>query len=277
VATLSSGSVTITLPNANGAGNVPPIGTHYLSFAYSGDSNFVCSVTGQASTATCPSTGLVPLALVVDNADFTMTDTVTSPINIVPGNVPNGNGLPSLPNQSTSNAQSTIVTIGGFNSFAGNVNLSCVTSAPTYLSCFIGQLIVVNNGVQSSGTVAMTTSNDSGVAVVFSAQTPATLPLGFNTTAQLRTTATRTVLAFLPLGILAFCVRRRRRLSKALWMLIAVAMVSVGMSGCGGNLVDFYTPVPVGAQSVVITGAYTNTTTPSLSVTRTLTVPLSII
>jgi hypothetical protein len=119
--------------------------------------------------------------------------------------------------------------------------------------------------------------NPPNQAVVFSVQTPAELPLGFNTTAQLRTTATRTVLAFLPFGVLAFCVRRRRRLSKALWMLIAVAMVSVGMSGCGGNMVDFYTPIPTGAQSVVISGAYTNTTTPSLSVTRTLTIPINII
>jgi len=27
-------------------------------------------------------------------------------------------------------------------------------------------------------------------------------------------------------------------------MLIAIAAVSVGMSGCGGNSVDFYTPIP---------------------------------
>jgi sugar lactone lactonase YvrE len=278
VVTLSSASATITLPNANGT-SAPPLGTHYLSFAYSGDSNFVCSVIGQAATTSpaCPSTGLVPYALVVDNADFTMTDTVTTPISVQPGNVPNQNGLPSEPGQSTSNAQSTIVTIGGINSFTGNINLSCATSAPTYLTCFIGQLTVINGGVQTSTTVAMTTSNDSGLAVVFSAQTPAQEPLGFNTTAQLRTTATRTVLAFLPFGVLAFCVRRRRRLSKALWMLIAVAMVSVGMSGCGGNYVDFYTPIPTGAQSVVITGSYTNTTTPSLSVSRTLTVPINII
>jgi len=277
VLTLSSGAATFTIPNANGAGNVPPLGTHYLSFAYSGDTNFICTVIGQQATASCPSTALVPYVLVVDNMDFTMTDTLTSPLNVSPGIVPSQNGLPALPNQSSSNAESTIVTIGGFNSFVGNIVLTCASSAPTYLSCFIGQLQVVNNGVQTSNTVTMAVSNDTGLAVVFSAQTPAQLPIGFNTTAQLRTTATRTVLAFLPFGILAFCVRRRRRLSKALWMLIAIAMVSVGMSGCGGNLVDFYTPVPLGPQSVVITGAYTNTTTPSLSVTRTLTIPINII
>jgi len=278
VVTLLSGSGTFTIPNPNGAA-APPLGTHYLSFVYSGDSNFVCSVIGQAATTSpaCPSTGLVPNALVVDNVDFTMTDTITSPIPVDPGVVPSSSGLAAAPGQNSSYTQSTIVTIGGINSFAGNINLTCATSAPTYISCFIGQLSVINGGVQTSSTVTMPGPNPPNQAVVFSVQTPAELPLGFNTTAQLRTTATRTVLAFLPFGVLAFCVRRRRRLSKALWMLIAVAMVSVGMSGCGGNMVDFYTPIPTGAQSVVISGAYTNTTTPSLSVTRTLTIPINII
>ena len=86
-------------------------------------------------------------------------------------------------------------------------------------------------------------------------------------------------MAFLPFGVLAFCLRRRRRLSKALWMLIAIAAVSVGMSGCGGNSVDFYTPIPTGPQTVTVTASYTYVsyhTHTNLSVTRSFVVPITI-
>ena len=52
----------------------------------------------------------------------------------------------------------------------------------------------------------------------------------------------------LPLGVFALCVRRRRKLSNALWILIAVALVGVGMVGCADNSVHFYTPIPAGPQ-----------------------------
>jgi ABC-type Mn2+/Zn2+ transport system permease subunit len=86
------------------------------------------------------------------------------------------------------------------------------------------------------------------------------------------------VLAFLPFGILAFCVRRRRRLSKALWMLIAIAAVSAGMSGCGGNQVDFYTAVPTGPQTVTVTAAYTYVSTAPTepAVSRSYVMPINI-
>src|SRR5208337_2328186 len=104
----------------------PPIGTHYLSFAYSGDpapavsgasdgkGDFACSVVGQLATTSpsCPTTSPIPFALIVDNPDFTLTST-TGPISVVPGTVPSGNGLPSAPNQSGSNPQSAIISIGG--------------------------------------------------------------------------------------------------------------------------------------------------------------------
>ena len=266
VVNLVSGAGTFVVPNANGTG-VPPTGIHYLSFAYSGDSNFVCTVVGQAATSTCPTTATTPYSLVVDSADFVLT-TTTGPISVLPGTVPSGNGLPALPNQNSGNPQSTIVTIGEIESFAGNLYLSCTTANPVtgtaalpWLSCFVGQLIVVNNAIQTTTTVTMPGGSTQGVAVVFSVQTPATLPLGYNSAPQLRATATRIVYAFLPLGVLAFCVRRRRRLSKALWMLIAIAAVSAGMSGCGGNTVDFYTPVPTGPQFVYVTACTSTSAT----------------
>jgi hypothetical protein len=46
----------------------------------------------------------------------------------------------------------------------------------------------------------------------------------------------------------------RRRSIKALWTLLAVTALSAGITGCGGgNLVDFYTPVPQGLQYVTVT------------------------
>jgi hypothetical protein len=278
----SAGAGTFTLP----ATEATTTGTHYLSFVYSGDAgsngdgkgDFACSVAGQLATTSpsCPTTNPIPFALIVDNPDFTLTST-TGPISVVPGTVPSGNGLPSAPNQSSANPQSAILSIGGVLGFTGTVNLSnCVTQHPSYVSCFVGQLIVVNGATQP--VPYATVVNGSTVAVVFDVSTPATLPLGFNTTAQLRTTATRTVLAFLPFGVLAFCVRRRRRLSKALWMLIAIAAVSVGMSGCGGNSVDFYTPIPTGPQTVTVNASYTyvSSVPTQPSVTRSFVVPITI-
>ena len=161
----SAGAGTFTLPNVaingiGGSGSAPAIGTHYLSFAYSGDpapavtgasdgkGDFACSVVGQLATASCPTTSPIPFALIVDNPDFTLTST-TGPISVAPGTVPSGNGLPTAPNQSSANPQSAIISIGGILVFSGTVNLgNCVTQHPSYVSCFVGQLIVVNGATQ---------------------------------------------------------------------------------------------------------------------------------
>jgi hypothetical protein len=258
-------------------------GTHYFSFVYSGDAgsngdtkaDFACSVLGQTATASCPTTGTLPTTLIVDNPDFTLTST-TGPISILPGVVPSGNGLPTLPNQNSAATESAVLTINGILSFGGTINLSCATQHPTYVFCAVQQFVVVNGVVTEVQTATVSTTTTT-VPFVLSVWTPTTLPLGFNTS-QLRTSATRTVLAFLPFGVLAFCVRRRRRLSKALWMLIAIAAVSAGMSGCGGNQVDFYTPIPTGAQTVTVTASYTAVSSAPLqpTVSRSYVVPINI-
>jgi hypothetical protein len=136
----------------------------------------------------------------------------------------------------------------------------------------------VVNGVTTLTPYSVVTVAAPTAAVSFDASTPLTLPIGyFGTSSLLRTTATRTVLAFLPFGVLAFCLRRRRRLSKALWMLIAIAAVGTVMSGCGGGTkVQFYTPVPTGPQSVTVTAAYTSITPGQPTATRTFVVPIVI-
>ena len=64
-------------------------------------------------------------------------------------------------------------------------------------------------------------------------------------------------------------------MSKLLWMLIGVAAIGAGMQGCGGNQVNFYTPVPTGPQNVTVTGTFTGGgTTPAES--RSLIVPINI-
>jgi hypothetical protein len=101
------------------------------------------------------------------------------------------------------------------------------------------------------------------------------LPLGFKTS-QVQMSATKTVLAFVPFGVLAFCVRRRRRLSNALWMLIGIVAIGAGMTGCGGNQVAFYTPIPTGPQSVTVTASYPGNGTNQPAETRQFIVPIAI-
>jgi hypothetical protein len=280
-----AGGGTFTLP----ATEATTIGTHYLSFAYSGDpvpavaggsdgkGDFACSVIGQTATASCATTSAIPFALIVDNPDFTLTST-TGPVSILPGVVPSGNGLPAAPNQNTAATESAVLTINGVLSFAGTLNLSCATQHPTYVFCAVQQFLPNGTEVQNVTVPCVAPAcptSSSTVPFVLSVWTPVTLPLGFNTS-QLRTSATRTVLAFLPFGVLAFCVRRRRRLSKALWMLIAIAAVSAGMSGCGGNQVDFYTAIPTGPQTVTVTASYTSIGPSIPTETRSFVVPILI-
>jgi sugar lactone lactonase YvrE len=274
-------------PYYTSTGTIIP-GTHYFSFLYSGDAgsngdtlgDFACSVVGQAATQlpsslgatqTCPSTGSIPWALVVDNPDFTLSANV-SPMIVTPGAVPSGYGIGGVAGSGT---QTILLYLGGINTFVGTVNLTCSPSV-SYVSCFAGQVTVVN-GVTTLSPYSVITLSSPTAALTFDVSTPLTLPIGyFGTTSMLRTTATKTVLAFLPLGLLAFCVRRRRRLSKALWMLIAIAAVGTVMSGCGSNNVQFYTPVPTGPQSVIITATYTSITPNQPTTTRTFVVPIVI-
>jgi hypothetical protein len=251
-----------TLPWCAVGATCPAPGTHYLSFAYSGDagtngdakSDFACSVLGAPATAAtstspaCPTGGTVPNALIADYPDFNLTAQIGL-LSVIPGDSPSGNGLPALPDPNSS--QSAIIQINSVLKFATNVNLSCATQNPTWVFCSM------------TPTVQAVPSN-STVACVLGVSTPYSLPLGFSFgTAELRTSATRTVMAFLPFGVLVFCVRRRRQLSKALWVLIAVAAITVGVSGCGGNQADFYTPIPSGPQTVTVTASFIgNTTTP---------------
>jgi sugar lactone lactonase YvrE len=108
--------------------------------------------------------------------------------------------------------------------------------------------------IQCSMTPPAVTLTSGGTSTsVLSVFTPVNEPLGYKYFGSVRMPGAGTVLAFLPLGVLAFCLRRRRRLSKALWMLLAIAAVTAGMSGCGGNLVDFYAPIPQGPQYVLVT------------------------
>jgi hypothetical protein len=190
---------------------------------------------------------------------------------VTPGAVPSGYGIGGVGGGGT---QTALLYLGGINTFVGTVNLTCTPSV-SYATCFAGQVSVVN-GVTTLSPYAVVTLALPTAAVTFDAATPLTLPIGYFGTNQLRTTATRTVLAFLPLGLLAFCVRRRRRLSKALWMLIAIVAVGTVMSGCGGTNVQFYSPVPTGPQSVTVTATYNSITLGQPTTTRTFVVPIVI-
>jgi hypothetical protein len=205
--------------------------------------------------------------LTVDTVDFTLSST-SGTIIVVPGVVPSGNGLLAAPNQSSAAPETAVLFVNAVLGFTGSINVSCQTQNP-YVTCFMTPTSVcfvatANASCSNTATTA---------AVVVAVETPATLPLGysFGNTAELRTSATRTVLAFLPFGVLAFCVRRRRRLSKALWMLMVITAVSVGMTGCGGNQIAFYTPIPTGPQTVTVTATY-----PATGVARSYTLPINI-
>jgi hypothetical protein len=249
-------------------------GIHQYSFTYNGDPNFqTATIALPATAAACTPSSPAANCLVVDGPDFTLTSN-TGPIQINPGTAPSGNGLLAAPNQSNTYPQTAVLFVNGILSYAGQVNLFCAPQNPSYVSCFMTPASVT---VAASGT-------GTTAAAVIGISTPATEPLGFNfgtTTAQLRTTATRTVLAFLPFGALAFCLRRRRRLSKALWMLMLVCAVSAGMTGCGGNQVAFYSPIPTGPQTVTVTACTASTLSACQAsnftgLSRTFVVPINI-
>jgi hypothetical protein len=253
-------------------------GVHQYSFAYSGDANFQTAVVAPSPTApACIPSAISANCLIVDNPDFTLTSP-TGPIAINPGTPPSGNGLLIVPNQNAAFPETAVLFVNKVNGFVGNVSLFCQTQNPSYVSCFMTPQSVC---FAATSTTACTNTGTTA-ATVLAVQTPATLPLGFKFTSELRTSASRTALAFLPLGFLAFCVRRRRRLSKALWMLIAICAVSAGMSGCGGNQVAFYTPVPTGPQTVTVTACVGGsslaacTASGTTAITRSFVVPINI-
>ena len=265
VVSLSAGTVTFTPsgPTITGS-NGPQTGMHQYSFVYSGDGNFLPSMVAPSLTsAACSPTAITSNCLLIDTPDFTVSST-TGVVNIIPGVTPSGDGLPSAPNQNTAAPETAIINISGVLGFAGTISVTCTTQNPSYVSCSMTppQVTLTASG---SGT---------STASILSVSTPATLPLGFFNSAQVRTSASRTALAILPFGVLAFCVRRRRRLSKALWVLIAAAVIGAGMQGCGGNQVSFYTPVPTGPQTVTVTGTFTPAS--GTATVRTFVVPISI-
>lgn len=255
VVTLTQSTVSLTAGVASYVPTNTTAGIHQYSFAYSGDSNFqTTAVVPSATAAACIPSAITVNCLVVDTPDFTLTSN-TGPVVIIPGVVPSGNGLPAAPNQSTAAPETAVLFVNAVLGFTGTVSLSCQPQSPSYVSCFMTPTSVCFATTSSAACTNTATS----AATVVAISTPATLPLGFKTS-EVRSSTARTVLAFLPFGVLAFCVRRRRRLSKALWTLIAVIAVGAVMSGCGGNQVDFYTPIPTGAQTVTVTATYQGVT-----------------
>lgn len=227
--TLTAGSASYTLTS-----QTP--GIHSYTVTYSGDANF------QGGSSSAPAT------VEVDSADFVVTSSA-SPLQIAPGVLPGGNN--SISGESSSAPEQAYVTVSSVLNFTGTVYLGCQPQNPSYVTCTVSPAAVTVPAPSSGSTSA-------SVQSIVSISTPATLPLGFfsNTTSQLRRPAfgfgSTTTLAVLPAGLLAFCLRRRRRLSKALWMILAGCVIGLGLNGCGSTTVAFFTPVPSGPQAVTI-------------------------
>jgi sugar lactone lactonase YvrE len=243
---LVAGAAKYTLTSAS-------LGTHVYTFAYSGDSNF------QAST-----TSSTPLTLTVDNADFTINQAAilngvltpsATPVQIVPGVIPGGNS--SIAGEQTANPEQATIAIGPFLGMSGTVTLSCLPQNPSYVSCSI-----------TPPALTLVANSTTALTATISVSTPASLPLNFNF---------GTAAVFLPLGgLLVIGSRRRRKLSRALWLTIALAAISIGMTACGGgNSVTFYTPIPNGVQYVTVTATGTSPTT-STTIARSFQLPISI-
>jgi hypothetical protein len=285
VGTITLGTSTSATP---GGGTFTPspsaapfnmIGTNQLLFAYSGDGNYLPSVQPisiVASAACLPNNLVVPgsvtpsTCLLVDNPDFYIS-------------IPYANqGLQYI---SPGGNTTYTVTVSSLIAQTGVVNFSCLpignpysnpvvppptgaTSLPLSPSSYIQCALSPNPSLSlaAGGTTSAT----------LTVSTPLSEPLGFNFYSMVPTKGSATMATLLPLGILAFCMRRRRRLSKALWMLLAIAVVSVGMSGCGGNTVSFYSPIPIGPQYVTVY-ATGNSITGNTPLLRSLTVNIDLL
>jgi trimeric autotransporter adhesin len=226
----------ITLNLSGGTATYTPtdttLGTHSYSVAYSGDNNFQASSAASATN------------LIVDTPDYTVTST-TDPVQLLPGIIPGG--VATTTGEEAAYPEQATVTVAPILGFSGAVSLAC-SSPSSYVTCTLSPTSVTLTG----GTTSQTS--------VISISTPATLPLNY--TSQLRKGNSRTVLAFLPLGVLVLAplCRRKRRLGVVLWMLFGIIAVSGGIVGCGANSVKFFTPVPTGAQNVTITATSGNLT-----------------
>jgi hypothetical protein len=231
-------------------------------------------------TSLISQTGVVSLScLPIGNSGtftFTANTTSGSPILSVPsstsalgvGQPISGPGIPS--GATIASITTTITMSANATATASAVTITYTVPAPANVG-------TAQSYIQCSMTPPAVTLTAGGVlTTVLSVSTPATEPIGYQYFSQVRMPGSETILAFLPLGVLAFCMRRRRRLSKVLWMLFAIAVVTVGMSGCGGNLVDFYSPIPQGPQYVQITATGNSITSPNIALTRTFLVEIYI-
>jgi len=214
------------------AGAAP--GLHILTVYYSGDSNFLTSGTVATPVAlvvsnTAASTTLPWPAITGDyvvQAESVVSSTLTTaPVQVNPG---------TLPSSASGQAQ---ITVTPFLGYTGTVYLTCAPESPAYVTCTISPSTVTAPSPYTGSAITTATANIS---------TPATEPVGFNLGAR------GGISFLLPLGLFALCARRKRKLSNALWILMAVAIVSVGMVGCADNSVHFYTPIPAGPQYVTI-------------------------
>ena len=217
---LVSGSVTYTPTNTT-------LGTHVYTLAYGGDANFIAS-----------NTSATPNTLIVDVADFVVTST-TSPIQVAPGVIPGG--LATAQGEQVATPEQAPVQITPILGSTQVVNLTCAVPA-SYITCTLSPATVT-----MSGTTVQTST--------ISVSTPATLPLTGKL--DMGHAARDVEYAAIPFALLTmiplFLKRRRVLISRLLVALLSVALL-VGASGCGGNLVQFFNPVPAGAQQVVITG-----------------------
>jgi sugar lactone lactonase YvrE len=216
------------------------IGTHVYTFSYSGDSNF--AVTDTTST---------PTSLIVDQPDFTVTST-TSPILIVPGITPGGNA--SVTNEEAAAPEQADIFVAPILGYTTTVNLTC-TAPASYITCAISP-----TSLTLTGTTTLTAT--------VSVSTPGTLPP--TSTSSIARPGCDIAYALLPAGLLTLIplFRRRRKMWKILLIVAAFAPLITG-SGCGGNRVQVFTPVPAGPSSVVVTGT-------SGTVSRSFTIPLNI-
>jgi hypothetical protein len=205
----------------------PTIGTHSYQFAYSGDSNF------QAYSTVTPTT------LIVDGADFTITST-TTPIQVAPGVIPGG--VATVTGEQAATPEIANVYIAPILGSTQVVNLTCAVPA-TYITCTLSPTTVTLNGTVTQ------------VSVV-SVSTPANLPANY--TAEVRSSGKSVMFAFMmPAALLTLVplFSRKRRLQASRLLLLFVALIAlINVTGCGGNLVKFFTPVPAGPTQVTVTG-----------------------
>jgi hypothetical protein len=203
------------------------IGTHSYQFAYSGDSNFQ------------PYSTVTATSLIVDVADFTVTSTST-PIQVAPGVVPGG--IATSPGELAATPEIANVYIAPILGSTQVVNLTC-TAPAAYMTCTLTPTTLTLNGTVTQ-------------VIVVAVSVPATLPANY--TAQLRPGGRSVMLAFLmPTALLTMLplFGRRRRMQASRLLLLFVALIAlINVSGCGGNLVQFFTPVPAGPTQVTVTG-----------------------